>query len=102
MRASVGVVRGSAFLVCWWREARSECGGVVGEERGVSYCFDVGSVNVGASPSAPPMVVSSGAVAARTPGAALPFSVATVRPPPTSATAVATTARRWLFFQRAI
>ncbi|MER5994399.1 hypothetical protein ABT157_26255 [Streptomyces viridosporus] len=54
-----------------------------------------------AGPSAPPMPVTSGAVAAwaRSPD---PRSIeARVSPPPAKATAVATRARRWVFFHRA-
>jgi hypothetical protein len=62
---------------------------------------DVGGVGAAGRSSPRPMLRLSGAVAAwaRSPE---PRSIEEkARPPPTSATAVATTARRWLFFQRA-
>ncbi|MBR8638322.1 hypothetical protein KEF29_01000 [Streptomyces tuirus] len=103
VRGSAGV-RGAASSGCSRCEARPVRGCVVGvgEARGVSCRRDVGSEYVGAWPSVPPMAVSPGAAAACFPFAEFPLKAATVRPPPTRAKAVATTARRWFFFQRAI
>ncbi|GAB2832781.1 hypothetical protein GCM10027073_71610 [Streptomyces chlorus] len=54
-----------------------------------------------AGPSAPPMPDTSGAVAAWARSPESRSIEARVSPPPTKATAVATRARRWVFFQRA-
>lgn len=88
------------------RPVEGDCAAGVCEGRGVPdrgsparaddsavYCV------VGSSP--PPVGVASGAGAAVAGSAECRSIAATVRPPPTRATAVATRARRWVFFKRA-
>ncbi|MFD9434811.1 hypothetical protein [Streptomyces sp. NPDC060002] len=72
-----------------------------GEVRCAPERVTVGRVcsRVGSSP--PAVVGVSGPVAAWAWSPVCRSSAAKVSPPPTRATAVATTARRWLFFQRA-
>lgn len=70
------------------------------EDRWSSGRVDDGPVCRDASSSAEPRPAVSGAEAASARSAESRSRAVKVRPPPTSATAVATTARRWFFFQR--
>ncbi|MEU6029271.1 hypothetical protein ABZ825_20035 [Streptomyces tauricus] len=90
------------------RPLAGDRGDVAVEDRWVSGRVDEGRVYSGTSSTAEPAPVCvfvprpavSGADAASARSAGSRSMAVKVRPPPTSATAVATTARRWFFFQR--
>nr|WP_052425287.1 hypothetical protein [Streptomyces fulvoviolaceus] len=114
----VTVFSGAVTLFCWiaWVvgvacgvAADCSCGAFVVEERvadevRLERCVSVGVDEAGvgsvAGISAIPMASLSGAEAAWVRSVDWRSSAETVRPPPTRATAVATSALRWVFFQR--
>ncbi|AZP15161.1 hypothetical protein EJC51_02970 [Streptomyces aquilus] len=97
-----GVVRGEAARVCCLGapEAGESVAEVSDDRWGVGGA-DAGRAYAGVCSFTPPMLCSSGAVAALAWSGEFRSIAVRVRPPPTSATAVATAARRLFFFQRA-